>query len=79
MKNAVRLDENRIRAYLRDNALFSGTNIQNYDLNNLYKIFADMANKQKMKIKLDAFGVDKFSKKKDMVDDFMVEITYILL
>jgi hypothetical protein len=79
MKNAVKLDENRIRAYLRDNALFNGTNIQNYDLNNLYKLFGDMANKQKMKIKLDAFGVDKFSKKNDMVDEFMVEITYILL
>jgi hypothetical protein len=79
MTNGVKLDENKIRNFLRENALYNGNNIQNYNLNNLYKLFGDLANKQKMKIKLNAFGVDKFSRKKEMIDEFRVEISYVLL
>jgi hypothetical protein len=79
MKNAVKLDENKIKTFLRENALCHSNNIQNYDLNNIYRLLGDIADKQKMKIKLDAFGVDKFSKRKEMIDEFSVELSYVLL
>ena len=60
-------------------------NIQLFDLNNIYSFFTKKNSeyfensKKKFKIKFDALGVDKFSKKKKMMEGFAIEISYILI
>ena len=60
-------------------------NIQLFDLNNIYTFFSKKNSeyfensKKKFKIKFDAYGVDKFKKKKKSMDGFAVEISYILI
>lgn len=54
------------------------------DLNKIYKYFFEIHSeyfeniKKKFKIKLDALGVDKFAKKKQMLPGFCIEIKYAL-
>lgn len=38
-----------------------------------------IANKRKIKIKLDLFGVDKLRRRDKLPKDFQVEITYLLV
>jgi len=74
----------KIKNFLRENTNFICDNIQMFDLNNIYKYFFDIHSeyfenqKKEFKIKFDAFGVDKFLKKKKMMPGFCIEIKYNL-
>jgi hypothetical protein len=74
-----------IKYFFENNAKFIGNNIQNFDLNNILKYFGSTYNielnnnKRKFKLMLDAFGVDKFKQKNNMMTDFCIEISYILV
>jgi hypothetical protein len=75
----------RIKYFFTNNAKFIGNNIQNFDLNNILKYFGSTYNielsnnKRRFKISFDAFGVDKFKQKNNMLSDFCIEISYILV
>jgi hypothetical protein len=87
-KDHVNLNMEKVKYFLEHNAkLNPNNNLQHFDLNNILKYFAanygvdtmSTSKKRKFKIKLDAFGVDKFSQRNNMSNDFCIEITYILI
>ena len=78
LKHDIKLNEEKIRIYLKETGKFGG-NMNTYDLTNIMRGFNFSYNKKKIKIKLDPYGVDKFSQKKNMFDDFWIEISYVLV
>ena len=84
-KNNISLDGNKLKEFLKEFAKYKGENIQYYDLNNIYEFmnkensFLFDSKRKKFIIKFDNLGVDKFKKKKQMLNDFCIEITYFLI
>ena len=83
-KNDIVLNADKIKEFLKMNVKFLD-NIQLFDLNNIYSFFSKKNSeyfensKKKFKIKFDAMGVDKFKIKKMMMDEFALELSYILI
>lgn len=84
-KTDIILDMEKIILYLKTNTRFSGDHIQRFDLNNIYNYLTRTHgelfdnNKRLFRIKMGAFGVDKFKQKRSMSEEFGLEISYILV
>lgn len=87
-KNDLMFENESVIKFLRENSIVDNnlSNFQYIDLNKIYNLLMNQhlpktisgffKDNKRFKIAFDAYGVDKFGNKKNMMKDFQVEIKY---
>ena len=83
INNIIR-DEQRIIKFIKNHTQFKGDNIENLNLNTVYEFFSKenselFDNKEKkIKFKIQNYGIDNYSRHKNLNPNFRIIVTYLL-